>query len=179
MANIHYARIGDVWKHLPLAEVLAIERPGSYWESHAGSSSYPLTRSPERDYGAFLFLERAVRSKALEDSVYRRLLYPRDERRKTPPTYPGSPRIAMKLLGGGRHFVFCDVDGASLATIAEDARALGVPSDHVRLMQGDGVSTLEKELVRLSEEEATGTFLHVDPYRPFETGYGGRTPLGL
>jgi hypothetical protein len=29
MANVHYARIGDVWKHLPLAEVLTIERPGS------------------------------------------------------------------------------------------------------------------------------------------------------
>jgi hypothetical protein len=72
MANVHYARISDVWKYLPLAEVLTIERPGSYWESHAGSASYPPTRSPERDYGVFLFLERAVRSS------YRRLLYPRD-----------------------------------------------------------------------------------------------------
>jgi 23S rRNA (adenine2030-N6)-methyltransferase len=99
MANVHYARIGDVWKHLPLAEVLAIERPGSYWESHAGSSSYPLTRSPERDYGAFLFLERAVRSKALKGSAYRQLLYLRESGR-APPTYPGSPLIAMELLGG-------------------------------------------------------------------------------
>jgi 23S rRNA (adenine2030-N6)-methyltransferase len=69
MANVHYARIGDVWKHLPLAEILGIERPGRYWESHAGSSSYPLTRSPERDYGVFLFLERAVRSSALKGSA--------------------------------------------------------------------------------------------------------------
>ena len=69
MVNVHYARIGDVWKHLPLAEVLAIERPCRYWESHAGSSSYPLTRSPERDYGVFLFLERAVRSSVLEGSL--------------------------------------------------------------------------------------------------------------
>ena len=50
MANVHYARIGDVWKHLSLAEVLRIGCPRRYWESHAGSSSYPLTRSPERDY---------------------------------------------------------------------------------------------------------------------------------
>jgi 23S rRNA A2030 N6-methylase RlmJ len=99
MANVHYARISDVWKYLPLAEVLTIERPGSYWESHAGSASYPLTRSPERDYGVFLFLERAVRSSVLEDSAYRRLLYPRDHG-ETPPTYPGSPLIAMELLGG-------------------------------------------------------------------------------
>ncbi len=68
MANVHYARIGDVWKHLPLAEILSAERPGRYWESHAGSSTYPLTRSPERDYGVFLFLEREGRSSALKGS---------------------------------------------------------------------------------------------------------------
>ena len=179
MANVHYARIGDVWKHLPLAEVLSIERPSRYWESHAGSSSYPLTRSPERDYGVFLFLERASRSLALKGSAYRRLLDPH-ERGRTPQTYPGSPLIAMELLGsaGGR-FVFCDLDGASLANIAEDARALGVPAGRVRLVQGDGVSTLDGELADLTEEEAAGTFVHVDPYRPLEPARGGETPLNL
>jgi 23S rRNA (adenine2030-N6)-methyltransferase len=179
MANIHYARIGDVWKHLPLAEVLGIERPGRYWESHAGSSSYPLTRSPERDYGVFLFLERAGRSSALKGSTYLRLL-DLCERGRTPQTYPGSPLIAMQLLGdaGGR-FVFCDLDGASLATIAEDTRALGIPSRHVRLVPGDGVSTLEEELAALTEKEASGTFLHVDPYDPLEPGRAGETPLDL
>jgi 23S rRNA A2030 N6-methylase RlmJ len=183
MANVHYARIGDVWKHLPLAEVLSIERPGRYWESHAGSSTYPLTRSPERHYGVFLFLERAAgRSSALKDSAYRRLLDPRErgERGRTPQTYPGSPLIAMKLLGSaGARFVFCDLDGASLANIAEDARALGVPACRVRLVQGDGVSTLDGELAGLTEDEAAETFLHVDPYRPLEPGRGGETPLGL
>jgi 23S rRNA (adenine2030-N6)-methyltransferase len=179
MANVHYARIGDVWKHLPLAEVLSIERPGRYWESHAGSSTYPLTRSPERDYGVFRFLERAGRSSALKGSAYYRLLDPR-ERGMIPQTYPGSPLIAMELLGsaGGR-FLFCDLDGASLANIAEDARALGVPAGRVRLVQGDGVSILEEELARLTEDEASGTFLHVDPYRPLEPGRAGETPLGL
>jgi 23S rRNA (adenine2030-N6)-methyltransferase len=178
MANVHYAKIGDVWKHLPLAEVLAIERPGRYWESHAGSSSYPLTRSPERDYGVFLFLERAGSSSALKGSAYLRLLYLR-ERGRTSPTYPGSPLIAMELLGGAAEFVFCDLDSASLATIAEDAHALGVPQGCVRLVHGDGVSALEEELAGLAEEEASGTLLHVDPYRPLESGHGGETPLGL
>jgi hypothetical protein len=75
--------------------------------------------------------------------------------------------------------LFCDLDGASLATIAEDARALWTASDRVRLVQGDGVSTLEEELARLSDEEASGTFLHVDPYRPLEPGCAGETPLDL
>src|SRR5918995_4949340 len=138
MANIHYAKIGDVWKHLPLAEVLAIERPGRYWESHAGSSSYPLTRSPERDYGVFLFLERAGSSSALESSAYRRLLDPR-ERGKTPPTYPDSPRIAMEMLGDGAEFVFCDLDGACLATIAQDARPGGAIGPRETGAQGRGL----------------------------------------
>jgi len=178
MANVHYAKIGDVWKHLPLAEVLGIERPGRYWESHAGSSSYPLTRSPQRDYGVFHFLERAGLSSALKGSAYRRLLCLR-ERGRTPPTYPGSPLIAMELLGDGAEFVFCDLDGQSLATIAEDARALEVPASRVRLVQGDGVSTLDGEIACLTEEEAFATFLHVDPYLPLESGRGGETPLGL
>ena len=178
MANVHYAKIGDVWKHLPLAEVLAIERPGYYWESHAGSSSYPLTRSPERDYGVFLFLERAGSSVALEGSTYRRLLYLR-RRGRTLQTYPGSPLIAMELLEDTAEFVFCDLDGQSLATIAQDARALGVPSGRVRLVQGDGVSALVDELAALAEEQASRTFLHVDPYRPSEPGHGGESSLGL
>jgi hypothetical protein len=49
----------------------------------------------------------------------------------------------------------------------------------VRLVQENGVSTLEEELARLTEEEAAETFLHVDPYRPLEPGRGGQTPLGL
>ena len=97
MANVHYAKIGDVWKHLPLAEVLRIECPRRYWESHAGSSSYPLTRSPERDYGAFAFMERSVRSPGLEGSAYARLLARHGGGEA--PMYPGSPSIAMELLG--------------------------------------------------------------------------------
>jgi hypothetical protein len=127
----------------------------------------------------FLFLERVGRSLALKGSAYRRLLDPH-EHGMPPQTYLGSPRIAMELLGsGGGRFVFCDLDRASLANIAEDARALGVPSGRVRLVQGDGVSALDGELAGLTEEEVVGTFLHVDPYRPLEPGRGGETPLCL
>jgi hypothetical protein len=66
-----------------------------------------------------------------------------------------------------------------LANIAQDAQALGVSADLVRLVHGDGVSTLDGELAGLTEEEAAGTFLHVDPYRPLEAGRGGETPLNL
>ena len=177
MANVHYAKIGDVWKHLPLAEVLRIERPRRYWESHAGSSSYPLTRSPERDYGAFAFMERSVRSPGLEGSAYARLLARHGGGEV--PMYPGSPSIAMELLGNAAEFLFCDLDTESLRTIADDARALGISSGRMRLVEGDGVSTLGRELIGLTEAEAAGTFLHVDPYRPLQPSADGETPLGL
>ena len=35
------------------------------------------------------------------------------------------------------------------------------------------------ELAGLTEEEAAGTFLHVDPYRPLEPGRDGQTSLDL
>jgi hypothetical protein len=76
MANTHFAEIGDVWKHLPLAEVLAIERPGRYWETHAGSALYPLTPSPRRDYGAYRLLAHANQAAALQRSTYVQPLEP-------------------------------------------------------------------------------------------------------
>jgi 23S rRNA A2030 N6-methylase RlmJ len=74
MANVHYGNIGDIWKHLPLAEILAIEAPNTYWESHAGSSHYALTHSPEREYGIFYFARAANQSKLLSHAVYTQLL---------------------------------------------------------------------------------------------------------
>lgn len=76
MANVHYAEIGDAWKHLLLAEVLGIEGPRRYLESHSGSSGYPLTHSAERSYGVLRFVSEAVRSPVLDGCAYRRLLKP-------------------------------------------------------------------------------------------------------
>jgi hypothetical protein len=58
-------------------------------------------------------------------------------------------------------------------------RALKVPQGHVRLVQEDGVATLERELSGLAEGEVAGTFLHVDPYRPLESNPDGESPLDL
>ena len=70
MANQHYGRIGDVWKHLPLAEILAIHRPTEYWKSHAGSTHYPLTRSWQRDFVIFHSLAGSKQSALLGASRY-------------------------------------------------------------------------------------------------------------
>jgi len=184
MANVQYAKIGDVWKHLPLAEVLEIEAPRRYLESHAGSASYPLTPSAERSYGVLHFVSGAGRSPVLDDSAYRRLLLRYGEG-GVPMVYPGSPLVAMTLLGSGEgyargeEFVFCDLDGGSLSTISESARELGLPEDHLRLVEGDGIAALGRELGNLSREEASAAFLHADPYQPLEAGEDGATSLDL
>src|SRR3712207_4071682 len=138
MANRHYGNIGDVWKHLPLAEILAMLKPGRYWETHSGSAAYPLTHSPGRDYGAWHFHRQANASPAVESSTSA------GARRETfgvEPSYcPGSPLIAMRLLGPDPHseFLFCDRDTHSLESIAHPARELNIPPARLRTEDDDG-----------------------------------------
>lgn len=166
-----------------MAKVLEVEAPSRYLESHSGSSSYPLTSSPERECGALRFASRSAHAPALEGSAYRRLLARYGG--ETPPRYPGSPLIALSLLGrknareGGTRFVFCDLDGGSLSTISRDAHELGVPEDRLLLVEGDGISETNRELASLSEEEAAAAFLLADPYQPLKAGQNGATSMDL
>ena len=120
-------------------------------------------------------MERTDRSPGLEGSAYARLLARHCG--GDAPTYPESPLIAMELLGDAAEFLFCDLDTESLRIIADDARVLGLASGRVRLVAGDGVLTLGRELAGLTE--AAGTFLQVDPYHPLKPGADGETSLGL
>ena len=74
MANPYYGDIGDAWNHPPLLELMRIDSPRFYWESHAGSARYPLLRSWQRDYGVFRFLEHASRLPRLRASRYHAVL---------------------------------------------------------------------------------------------------------
>ncbi|HMD77090.1 MAG TPA: hypothetical protein VKG86_06925 [Terracidiphilus sp.] len=172
MANHHYGRIGDIWKHLALAEILAIEKPAEYWESHAGSARYPLTHSWQRDYGVFYFLSHAAESEALDASHYRKVLA------DCAGFYPGSSEIAMRVLGSGTAFVLCDTDAESIASLHNSAHELGIPQ--ARCENGDGQDVLWNEIVHLSEARAKRLFVHLDPWScmaPSERS--GRTSLDL
>jgi 23S rRNA A2030 N6-methylase RlmJ len=71
MANQHFGNIGDVWKHVVLAEVLEREPPAWYAETHAGSGAYAVVHSGGREYGFVHFLEVAPRFPVLARSRYR------------------------------------------------------------------------------------------------------------
>ena len=179
MANIHYGRIGDVWKHLPLAEILSIEQPKDYCESHAGSAWYPLTHSWERDYGVFYFFEYASESAALSTSTYLQLLkdyaISGDLR-----TCPGSPLIAMRVLQRDHaRFLFCDIDADSILTIQSSAAELGLSGSALSIVHGDGVSALSEAASSLSDQRAQDTFAHLDPYQPLDKSPKGISSLDL
>jgi len=49
-----------------------------------------------------------------------------------------------------------------------EARKLGLPEDRLRLVEGNGIAAIGRELANLSREEASVTFLHADPYQPLD-----------
>jgi 23S rRNA A2030 N6-methylase RlmJ len=163
MANLHFAEIGDVWKHLPLAEVLAIERPDRYWETHAGSALYSLTPSP----GVYRVLAHAGRAAAIDRSSYLRLLR-QLAAGASPACYPGSTYIAMAVLGSAAHeYCFADTDPDSVIDLRRTAARL-VGRDQVTVIEGDGVAAILEALSRLEPAAASSAFALIDPYRPLE-----------
>ena len=166
--NDHFAELGDVWKHLPLAEILRINPPRSYWETHAGSASYTLTESPSRLHGALRFLSCAPCDPDLRDCAYLRAL------RSSPGVYPGSPALALQALGQSAIYLFCDVDPGSAATLR--AATAGFEA---RIIEADGVSAIyrETQLARVNPGDA---LVHIDPVDPYERVTGqSKTPVEL
>ncbi len=175
MANSHFGEIGDVWKHLPLAEILAHERPERYWESHAGSATYPLSRSWQREYGIYRVLDRAAVTPALAASHYVSLLATLPHGDGYPTLYPGSATLAMRLLGHAvSEYVLCDLDAASIGSLEREARAVGVAA-LAQCIQEDGIATLGERMTALSAADAARTLVHIDPFEPHDTS--GRSGL--
>jgi hypothetical protein len=176
MANRHFAKLADVWKHLPLVEILSIERPGSYWESHAGSAVYSMVDDAERGYGARRFVEVAPRFGALSRSRYADHLAAMNPSPGRLTWYPGSPMLAMRELGAGCSYLFCDVAGESVADLEAAAARLQVES-RVRVVGSDGMTALHQAL---DSTTADGTILaHIDPYDPRAIGPCGLSAFDL
>jgi 23S rRNA A2030 N6-methylase RlmJ len=170
VANRHYAKIADVWKHLPLAELLAVERPTRYLESHAGSAQYPLTASPERDYGVRWFLDHAEASPATAGSAYRRLLHGLPGRGGYPVNYPGSAMIAMLLIQRDASYLLCDTDADSIASLKEGAAQAGL-TGQTQILHGDGRAAIWHEAVKAPD--LRGWTVHIDPFDAFSMGVSG------
>ncbi len=176
MANRHFGKLADVWKHLPLAEILSVERPTHYWESHAGSALYEMVNDPERAYGAQHFLDVSAQYPHLSRSQYRKQLMGLTLGNGRIQRYPGSPMIAMTVLGSRSSYLFCDLDDESVSDLhgAADGLALG---SCVEVAQSDGMATLHDAMG--ADDTHVGTLAHIDPYDPHAKGPGGTSALEL
>ena len=159
MANPHFANLGDVWKHLLLTEVISWLQPGHYIETHAGSALYALADDLERGLGAELFLTASSEVEPLRSSPYRRNIL--GLARGAAPSYPGSPLLAMMLLGRACRYVFCDTDPSSVADLRAARERLGLQKE-VQVIHGDGLA----ETTALLQAHAIGaaSLVHVDPF---------------
>lgn len=169
MANSHFGNLGDVWKHLVLAEVLEREPPRWYAETHAGSASYLLNRDPQQEFGIWRFLAAAPRSAQLARSRYYAIAG--SCATASPATYPGSPLLAMTILGDSSAYLLCDLDPGSAADLRSWSRQLGLR--HCEVADADGMAAVAAYLAR---GEGDG-LVHVDPFEPDAPGPSGESAL--
>lgn len=174
--NPHFGKLADVWKHLPLDELLVAEQPTRYWETHAGSANYVLTRSPERAYGIYWVLDHLDRSELVKASAYVRLLKALPHANGYPKRYPGSAMQAMLLLGLNAHYLLCDHDPESARDLEEGARSAGV-ADLADCRNADGRDAVASAIE--SVEDASTIFVHIDPFDSFERSADGLSTLDV
>lgn len=166
----YFGRIGDIWKHLPLCEFLAIEQPNSYIETNAGYPEYSLTGTPEQDYGIGMVERRIDRCASLEESVYWRLLKRVPGNEKTVSRYLGSAALAMHVLGPrGTKFTFYDLEEEALCALRSYSRALSLTD--VVCLREDSRSALAILAGRLAPD----CFVHIDPYFVHKADAQGNT----
>jgi 23S rRNA A2030 N6-methylase RlmJ len=172
MANPHFGKISDVWKHAALAEVLEREPPGWYAESHAGSGAYPIVHDREREFGILRFLEVAPRFAVLARSPYRAIAasYVKGDRGLC----PGSALLAMTMLGDASSYLLCDLDQDSVTDLRRWSRELGLRRCEVA--ETDGMAAVA---ARLAGEARGPGLVHIDPFDPDARDPGGYSALEL
>lgn len=174
MANRHFGKLADVWKHLVLAEVLTVDLPRQFCDTHAGHACYAMTSDAERRYGVLGFMEAAVDDVVLNRSAYFRLLVGHRGGMGELSNYPAGPMLAMLELGAGSEYLFCDLDPESCANIREVALRLGLES-MVRVVEGDGITAVREAV----GEQASGMLVYTDPFEHRSAAPGGLSALGL
>jgi 23S rRNA A2030 N6-methylase RlmJ len=178
VANRHFGKLADVWKHAVLTEVLEREPPGRYAETHAGSASYALTRDEERQFGILRFLATAPRCDALARSGYRAIAasYAGDGSG----LYPGSALLAMTVLGDRSSYLLCDLDPDSAAGLRDRSRELGL--HRCEVAEADGLAAVPAWLDDGDGDGAVAAgpaLVHIDPFDPYARAPAGYSALEL
>lgn len=167
----HFAKQPDVLKHLILCEVLKNETPQVYVETNSACAIYPMTQTPEQQYGIYHFLEKADEVPSLKDSVY----YQLESGKIAKGNYLGSPALAMNVLGKqAKRFVFFDLEKSALENVGTYAKQIGL-SVSVEIHHADS----SRGTIELLPSLPTSSFIHIDPYEIDKKGDSGVTYLDV
>ena len=162
----HFGRIGDIWKHLPLCEIVCNEKINTYIETNSAYFDYKLEHSIEQDYGIGIFISKSESYPELKKSEYYKLIKPFYDNDK----YLGSCGQVMHLLGNKPDkYLFFDLDKEALDSIEKSVKKLKL-SHKVETRQIDSSIGLMDLIPKLNNE----TFVHIDPYlihQPNKNGY--------
>lgn len=169
MANHHFGKFADVWKHLVVNAALEGAAPKRYAETHAGSAAYPMVNDPERQYGVLGFL-RGSKPPALEAAGFTRVVS--EFASRAPGLYPGSALQAMSLLGNDASYLLCDVDPESARDLRSWAERLGLAACDV--VERDGMAAVREWLA-----STVRTVVHIDPFDPFAHAEGMPSAVDL
>lgn len=167
----HFAKQPDVLKHLILCEVLKNETPQVYVESNSACAIYPMTQTPEQQYGIYHFLEKADEVPSLKESVY----YQLESGEMAKGNYLGSPALAMNVLGKqAKRFVFFDLEKSALENVGTYAKQIGL-SASVEIHHADS----SRATIELLPSLPTSSFIHIDSYEIDKKGDSGVTYLDV
>ena len=167
----HFAKQPDVLKHLILCEVLKNETPQIYVETNSACAIYPMTQTPEQQYGIYHFLEKADEVPSLKDSIY----YQLESGEMAKGNYLGSPALAMNVLGKqAKRFVFFDLEKSALENVGTYAKHIEL-SASVEIHHADS----SRGTIELLPSLPTSSFIHIDPYEIDKKGNSGVTYLDV
>jgi hypothetical protein len=168
MANHHFGKLADVWKHLVLDEVLVDVQPNRYAETHAGSATYAMVDDAERRYGLSGFLAGLTET-TLTTAAYTQLVA--GFVNGQPAVYPGSALQAMTLLGDDCSYLLCDKDPASADDLRRWAERLKLSNCHVA--ERDGMTAVREWL----DTNKRLAVVHIDPFDAFSRAAGGPSAI--
>lgn len=169
MAYPHFGRIGDIWKHLPLCEIISHEEIKTYIETNSAYFDYKLEHSEEQNYGIGWLMHKSESFSVLKKTSYYRLIKPYYENNK----YLGSCAQAIHLLQDiPDKYIFFDLDTDALKSIEKAVGKLEL-SHKIETVNMDSASGL----VNLIPELDSRTFIHIDPYVIHEPNKDGHSYL--
>lgn len=161
IANPHFGNLGDVFKHLLLAEIAREIEPDAYLEAHSGAPMYPLGKMRRGPGDALQFIDFAKSSAILTSSAYAALV----QRFAEEGTYLGSAGLVAAVLGAGTSYTLFDEHADTVARLNAMLRDVGLQGQAV---ERDGLSGV-------LEAAGPGSLTLIDPFRISAKGEGGAT----